>query len=115
MRRHLHTDSGALATELLGTIQDKENGSPSWARTRQMRRHLHTGSRALPTELLGNMQDKENGSPSWARTSDKRINSPVLYQLSYWGIALSEVPYVNALLRLGQAFFCREEGFLIKA
>ena len=27
------------------------------------------------------------GSPSWARTSDKRINSPLLYQLSYRGIA----------------------------
>lgn len=26
-----------------------------------------------------------SGSPSWARTSDKRINSPLLYQLSYRG------------------------------
>ncbi len=26
-----------------------------------------------------------SGSPSWARTSDKRINSPVLYRLSYRG------------------------------
>ena len=26
------------------------------------------------------------GSSSWARTSDKRINSPLLYQLSYRGI-----------------------------
>ena len=25
------------------------------------------------------------GSPNWARTSDLRINSPALYQLSYWG------------------------------
>ena len=29
------------------------------------------------------------GSPSWARTSDKRINSPLLYQLSYRGTASS--------------------------
>ena len=28
-----------------------------------------------------------SGSPSWARTSDKRINSPLLYQLSYRGTA----------------------------
>ena len=27
------------------------------------------------------------GSPNWARTSDTWINSPSLYQLSYWGIA----------------------------
>ena len=25
------------------------------------------------------------GSPSWTRTNDKRINSPLLYQLSYRG------------------------------
>ena len=30
-----------------------------------------------------------SGSPSWARTSDKRINSPLLYQLSYRGKVLS--------------------------
>lgn len=28
----------------------------------------------------------EYGSPTWARTRDTRINSPMLYQLSYWGI-----------------------------
>ncbi|CAN0559320.1 unnamed protein product, partial [Laminaria digitata] len=28
---------------------------------------------------------EKSGSPSWARTSDKRINSPLLYQLSYRG------------------------------
>ena len=26
------------------------------------------------------------GSPTWARTRDTRINSPLLYQLSYWRI-----------------------------
>lgn len=25
------------------------------------------------------------GSPGWTRTSDIRINSPVFYQLNYWG------------------------------
>ena len=28
------------------------------------------------------------GSSTWARTRDKRINSPLLYQLSYRGIVL---------------------------
>ena len=28
----------------------------------------------------------EFGSPTWARTRDTWINSPLLYQLSYWGI-----------------------------
>ncbi len=28
------------------------------------------------------------GSPTWARTRDTRINSPMLYQLSYWGMVL---------------------------
>ncbi len=28
------------------------------------------------------------GSLSWARTSDKRMNSPLLYQLSYQGIVI---------------------------
>ena len=32
----------------------------------------------------------EYGSPSWARTSDKRINSPLLYQLSYQGIEIKD-------------------------
>lgn len=27
------------------------------------------------------------GSPTWARTRDTRINSPLLYQLSYWRIS----------------------------
>jgi hypothetical protein len=27
-----------------------------------------------------------SGSPTWARTRDTRINSPLLYQLSYRGI-----------------------------
>ena len=26
------------------------------------------------------------GSPTWTRTRDLRINSPSLYQLSYWGM-----------------------------
>ncbi len=30
------------------------------------------------------------GSLSWARTSDKRINSPLLYQLSYQGLGLNQ-------------------------
>ncbi len=29
----------------------------------------------------------KSGSPGWTRTSDIRINSPVFYQLNYWGIA----------------------------
>ena len=29
-----------------------------------------------------------NGSPAWARTTDKRVNSALLYQLSYRGITL---------------------------
>lgn len=28
----------------------------------------------------------ESGSGSWTRTSDPRINSPLLYQLSYAGV-----------------------------
>ncbi len=28
-----------------------------------------------------------SGSPAWTRTTDKRINSPLLCQLSYWGMA----------------------------
>ena len=38
------------------------------------------------------------GSPSWARTSDKRINSPLLYQLSYRGIEA----YSTDQTRMGQ-------------
>ncbi len=28
----------------------------------------------------------KDGSPTWARTRDTRINSPMLYRLSYWGM-----------------------------
>ena len=47
------------------------------------------------------------GSPSWARTSDKRINSPLLYQLSYRGITartgvLIGRRYATDLARIGQ-------------
>ena len=31
------------------------------------------------------------GSPTWARTRDTRINSPLLYRLSYWGIIESRI------------------------
>ncbi len=50
--------------------------------------------------------EKEVGSPSWARTSDKRINSPLLYQLSYRGTMLSDhltkAAYTNNLIGPGQ-------------
>ena len=46
------------------------------------------------------------GSPSWARTSDKRINSPLLYQLSYQGIEIKddvfEGRYPTVLRLVGQ-------------
>ena len=29
---------------------------------------------------------ENSGSPSWARTNDPRINSPLLYRLSYRGM-----------------------------
>ena len=38
------------------------------------------------------------GSPTWARTTDTRINSPLLYQLSYWGIEA----YSTDLTPMGQ-------------
>ena len=39
----------------------------------------------------------EYGSPTWARTRDKRINSPLLYQLSYRGIdSAGECPLMKA-------------------
>jgi hypothetical protein len=34
------------------------------------------------------------GSPGRPRSSDPRINSPLLYQLSYWGIKLSCLYYI---------------------
>ena len=47
------------------------------------------------------MTDSHNllvfGSSTWARTRDKRINSPLLYQLSYRGIVL----FVKALTLIG--------------
>ena len=36
------------------------------------------------------------GSPSWTRTNDKRINSPLLYQLSYQGMYDSDEFYTGA-------------------
>jgi hypothetical protein len=32
----------------------------------------------------------EYGSPTWTRTRDTRINSPLLYRLSYWGTSFGE-------------------------
>ena len=43
-----------------------------------------SGAESVNIEKLRN-RNGVNGSPSWARTSDPRINSPLLYQLSYRG------------------------------
>jgi hypothetical protein len=37
----------------------------------------------------------ENGSPARTRTRDRLINSQLLYQLSYWGMALVKRAYGN--------------------
>src|SRR5690554_8220631 len=47
------------------------------------------------------------GSPSWARTSDPRINSPLLYRLSYRGIVVQRGAYINDLFPLGQGLNAR--------
>ena len=44
---------------------------------------------------------REDGSPSWARTNDPRINSPLLYRLSYRGV--QEQNYIG-VFGLWQAF-----------
>jgi hypothetical protein len=45
------------------------------------------------------MGSLEFGSSTWARTRDTRINSPLLYQLSYRGI---ENVIIKQLLLYGQ-------------
>ncbi len=46
------------------------------------------------------------GSSRWARTTDKRINSPLLYQLSYRGITFFDVPYYDPSVRLKSEAVC---------
>ncbi len=52
------------------------------------------------------------GSSTWARTRDKRINSPLLYQLSYRGIVLFSGShldwrrYATDLTTIGQYLLC---------
>ena len=38
------------------------------------------------------------GSPTWTRTRDKRINSPLLYQLSYQGMMFLFTTAILAML-----------------
>ena len=62
----------------------------------------------------------EYGSPSWARTSDKRINSPLLYQLSYRGIVslgshLDRRRYATDLASIGQYLLCDYSGIYLIA
>ncbi len=38
----------------------------------------------------------EYGSPTWARTRDTRINSPMLYRLSYWGMMVGRAGFEPA-------------------
>lgn len=45
------------------------------------------------------------GSPTWARTRDTRINSPLLYQLSYRGI--TEARMVDISQQCVKPFECR--------
>ena len=37
------------------------------------------------------------GSPTWARTRDTRINSPLLYRLSYWRSISTAAFYASTL------------------
>ena len=59
------------------------------------------------------------GSPTWARTRDTRINSPMLYRLSYWGITQKlMLAIILKILILSNIFFkfivkipkCRYKG-----
>ena len=45
-----------------------------------------------------------SGSPSWARTNDPRINSPLLYRLSYRG--MQKTNYTEEI-RLRQIFLSK--------
>src|SRR6266568_7338589 len=54
-----------------GSVRRKQKGHPGCP-----------GWPSKPANFL--LQD---GSPAWTRTTDKRINSPLLCQLSYWGMA----------------------------
>jgi hypothetical protein len=42
------------------------------------------GSFKRKKSLLDGRDFLNFGSPTWARTRDTRINSPLLYRLSYW-------------------------------
>ena len=50
--------------------------------------------------LKGKGSWKRSGSPNWTRTSDPLINSQLLYQLSYRGIALRARPIAKATGRI---------------
>ena len=45
------------------------------------------------------------GSPDWTRTSDPRINSPLLYQLSYRGIVARIVQLASCLVNRNHAIY----------
>ncbi len=53
------------------------------------------------------------GSPTWTRTRDIRINSPLFYQLNYWGVvvqaALLDVAYYRETADLCNPFFLKNE------
>ena len=51
--------------------------SPHWQKS------WKTNGSVEPEEA--ELSDCLNGSPGWTRTNDPRINSPMLYQLSYRG------------------------------
>ena len=51
---------------------------------------------------IGEVKVEEVGSPTWTRTRDKRINSPLLYQLSYQGTCSSRGRYIIDLPLVGQ-------------
>ena len=54
--------------------------------SRYLSKVAQINSQAIKKASLNKLAFLEFGSPSWTRTNDKRINSPLLYQLSYQGI-----------------------------
>ncbi len=54
---------------------------------REKRSPDHVAAIGAPVhQLVAALETRRNGSPAWTRTTDKRINSPLLCQLSYWGM-----------------------------
>ena len=47
-----------------------------------------------------------SGSPSWIRTSDTRINSPLLYRLSYRGIVEPRIVFTSDITVKHQIELC---------